>query len=106
MALARRTTVNRIEISDDGQIGIRLRLEIVEDAEVLVSRYHRFVLEPGESVIDRFAAINASLLADHRAPPVGNGVINRVDQISALVWTPAIITAWLAIKAAAQAGEN
>lgn len=107
MALVRKTTVNKAEILRNGVMMIQLALEVVDDIddEILNSRYHRFMLVPGDDVATRFAEVNAVLLANHKATAVPNAQINRVNQVANVIWTPAVIAAYQALVAAANSEE-
>lgn len=55
------TIVDQIEINSMGDVGVRLKLLIVEDGNVLASRYHRTVIGADVPVADQMAAVNAHL---------------------------------------------
>jgi hypothetical protein len=78
------TTRYFLGILDDGQIELRRTRVILDDGQEVGERHHRQVLEPGQDV---------------STFPV------KVRQISAVVWTPAVVAAWQAAKAAREAGS-
>lgn len=69
-----------IGIQDDGQIEFRRTRVIMDGTELIGEKHHRQVLEPGQDV---------------SAQPL------KVRQVCQLIWTPAVIAAYLAAKAAA-----
>lgn len=66
-------------ILDDGQIELRKTKVVTDDEGETYERHHREVLEPGQDV--------------STYPP-------RVRALCNLIWTPAVITAYVAAKAA------
>lgn len=79
------TTKIYLGILDDGVVEFRRTRVVLEDAEIVGEKHHRQVLTPGQDV--------AMLPA-------------KVRQICAVVWTPTVIAAYEAAKAArlAQSG--
>lgn len=73
------TTKFFIGILDNGVIEFRKTRVIMDGTEVVAERHHRQVLEPGQDVSE---------------------LPNKVRQVCQLIWTPAVIAAWLAAKAA------
>lgn len=71
-----------IGILDDGQIEFRKTRVIMDGIEFVGEKHHRQVLEPGQDVT---------------AQPA------KVRQICQLIWTPAVIAAYLAAKAEREA---
>ena len=69
-----------VSVLDDGQLECRRSRQVFDGPEMLGQTHYRQVFEPGEVI--------ASL-------PV------RVRVIATAVWTPAVVTAYLAAKAAA-----
>lgn len=67
-----------IGILDDGQIEFRRTRVIFDGVEVVGEKHHRQVLEPGQDVSSY--------------PP-------KLRQVCNLIWTPQVITAYLAAKA-------
>lgn len=68
-----------IGILNDGQIEVRRTRAVFDVDDLVGERHHRQVLEPGQDVT--------------AYPP-------KIRQICAVVWTPQVITDWLAWKAA------
>ncbi len=77
------TTRFFLGILDDGQIEFRRTRQILDTAttppELVGEKHHRQVLEPGQDV---------------------TSLPTKVRQVCAVVWTPAVIAAYLAAKAA------
>lgn len=79
MAFNKKTTYDMINIRDNGVIEIRKKTVVDEDGDEFTPRYHRYAYEPGADISSEPARVR--------------GIIN-------LVWTPAILAAWEAEKAA------
>jgi hypothetical protein len=82
MALSKTVTYDMISILANGVVQIRKKTAVDEDGAPLGEKYHRYVYEPG---------------ADISSEPA------RVKAIINAVWTPAVIAAWQAEKAARDA---
>lgn len=88
--LEKQTIIDKIEIASNGAIAFRLGLLIIEDGEVLARNWHRSGVEPGGDVDAQFALVNTHLVSmGKRAVPAAE--ISRLKDISAVVWTPAVI---------------
>lgn len=79
MAFNKATTLDALTIRANGILELRTKISVDEDGEVIGSKYHRQVFEPGDDV---------------SAQPL------KLRQIANVVWTPAVIAAWEAEKAA------
>ncbi len=79
--ITQKTIFDMISILEDGQIQLRQARVIIDDDGVTeISRtFHRQVIVPGQDVTT--------------FPP-------KIQQICNLIWTPAVIAAYLAAKAA------
>lgn len=97
MAIDKAITVDRIEIDRHALISVRLQYEIVEDTAVLMHKYHRIVLEPGDNLAQKLQQINTHLTSMNM-PTIPVGQSNKIGQIANLLWTPAVIAAYLARK--------
>lgn len=95
MAFEKKTFVDRAEILRNAVVHIRLSVEILEDEVVIHNRNVRFTLVPTDNTLVRFAEINTALTANN-APVVPTGQINRVRAITDILWTPAVIAAYVA----------
>ena len=73
-----------IGILDDGLVEYR-RTRVLTDGEDVFEKHHRQMLEPGQDIA---------------AYPL------KLRQICAVVWTPGVIAAYLAAKAAREAALN
>lgn len=89
----KRTLVDQIEVTRDGTLQIRLVCQVVDGATVLVSHYHRTVLEPGVALADQIAAVNAHLANMARAP-VTPAEVARIAKIAAAAHTPEVVEAF------------
>lgn len=79
MALEKVTVVDQIEISSMGDVGVRLKLLIVEDgATVLSSRYHRTMIPADVPVAAQMDLVNAHL-AQMGESPVDPADLERLD---------------------------
>lgn len=79
--LTEQTTISTITILEDGQIQIRRTRRVFDGVELLAEQYHRTVLAPGDDV---------------------SGHPLRLRAVCAAVWTPAVVAAYEAAKAARQ----
>jgi len=79
MALNKTVVVDRIEVLEMGQIQVRTATVVAEDGTELSRSFHRQVLAPGDDT---------------------SGEAQRVQDIAAATWTPAVVTAWEAFIAA------
>lgn len=59
--LEKKTVVDRIEIDEDGNVGVRLGLLIVDGANELARKWHRTIIRNGASVAAQMAAVNVHL---------------------------------------------
>jgi hypothetical protein len=59
--------------------------------------YHRTTIEPGVSVDDQIAAVNAHL-AKMKCKPVEIGGIDRIREFVAAAHTPDVVEQWLKAK--------
>ena len=73
MTLTKSEVIDRIEVASNGVIQIRLATEVYEQ-DVLISRaYHRYSLQPGDSLENQNSKVSA---------------------IANAVWTPDVISAY------------
>ena len=72
--LTERTVLGKIEILEDGKIGLREDTVIVRDGLELVRTFHRRILTPSETL-----------------PDMPDG---RIRQIAQVLWTPEVIRAY------------
>ena len=75
MALSKQTTIDKIEIVENGIVQVRQIERILEDGKELSASYHRWTLAPGQDVSDQEP---------------------RVQAIANATWTPEVITAYKA----------
>ena len=59
MALKKQTSIDKIEVLEDGQIQVRQITRIVEDGTELSAAYHRWVLNPGDDTSEQDAKVVA-----------------------------------------------
>lgn len=79
MAFNKKVTYDMISIRDNGVIEIRKKTVVDEDGDAFAPRYFRYIYEPGDDISAEPARVR--------------GIIN-------IVWTPAVIAAYAAEKAA------
>jgi hypothetical protein len=77
MALEKQTTIDKIEIVENGIVQVRQVERILEDGKELSASYHRWTLAPGQDVSDQEP---------------------RVQAIANATWTPEVIAAYKAGK--------
>ena len=85
MSLEKQQVIDKIEVVENGIIQVRQVTRILEDGNVLSSSYHRWSFAPGSDVSDQPANVQA---------------------IAAAAWTPAVVAAYEAAQAAAEAARN
>ena len=84
MSLTKTIVVDRIEVLEDGQIQVRTATVVAEDGTELTRAFHRGVLEPGDDT---------------------SGQDQRVVDVATATWTPEVVSAFAASKAARQADQ-
>jgi hypothetical protein len=84
MALTKQTIVDSIAADRDGNLSIRLALEVYDNDELLTSTYHRVVVGKEEDINLVFANINTDLVS-RRRDPVSPGDITKMGRIQAIV---------------------
>ena len=57
----KRVVLNKVDVTPDGPILLRFRKEEVTDGVVTSWEYHRTAVDPGVSLVDQMAAVNAHL---------------------------------------------
>ena len=77
--LTEQTLISSITILEDGQLQVRRSRRVFDGAELLAERYQRHVLGPGDDLTNEDA---------------------RVRAVAELLWTPAVVTAFRAARAA------
>ena len=82
MALTKETIVDKIEVLEMGQVQVRTATRVLEDGAVLSSSFHRHVLSPNDDLTDQ----------DPKVVAIANAV-----------WTPSVVSAYEAQRAAQEA---
>jgi len=59
MALTKKITVDKIEILESGSIQVRQAIRIFEDDKFLSQSYHRYVLQPGDDLLNQDSKVVA-----------------------------------------------
>ena len=67
MALEKQTTVDKIEVVENGTVQVRTATRIVEDGNVISTSYHRHVVAPGADYSGEDARVQAICAATHTA---------------------------------------
>jgi hypothetical protein len=93
--IQKNTVVDQIEITREGVIQVRMITQIVENGVVLASKYHRTCVEPGVSVDDQMAVVNAHLIAMGKAPCAAPE-LSRVKVVADAVHTESTVEAYRA----------
>jgi len=65
MALKKITSVDLIEVVEDGSIQVRTKTAIFEDGEQISSKFHRHVVAPGSDYSAEDARVQAICAATH-----------------------------------------
>ena len=84
MSLTKEVVIDKIEVVENGIVQVRQATRIIENGAQLSQSYHRWSLTPGQDVSDQPANVQA---------------------IAAAAWTPAVIAAYEAAVAAAEANR-
>ena len=75
MALTKSTAVDQLTILERGQVQVRTATIVAEDGTELSRTFHRHVLSPGDDT---------------------SGESQRVQDVTAAVWTAAVVADWQA----------
>lgn len=78
MALSKTVVVDKIEVYELGQVGVRTATVVSEDDVELSRSYHRHVLVPGDDI---------------------SSEDSRVAAVADATWTSDVVSAWDAIRA-------
>jgi len=78
MALTKEIVVDKVEVLEMGQLQVRTATRVLEDGVALSSSYHRHVVAPGDDL---------------------SGQDERVSAVATATWTPAVISAYEAMRA-------
>lgn len=70
MALEKTTTVDRIEVVENGAVQVRTKTAILEDGEQISGTFHRHVVAPGDDYSAEDARVQAICAATHTADVV------------------------------------
>lgn len=100
MAIERKTFVDRVEITGDGVIQLRLKKGLMEGKAVLHFHYHRVTLVPGDDIEMQRELLNADLTAMGEAPVAAEEWRERVGKIAAVVHSPAQVAAYARVRRA------
>lgn len=65
MAFEKVTTVDRIEVLENGSVQVRTRTSILEDGKQISGTYHRHVVAPGDDYSGEDARVQAICAATH-----------------------------------------
>lgn len=102
--MIKQTVIDRIEISRDGTINIRMAKEVIDDdGTVISSGWHRTVLPPGLNIDAQFAAVNENLVRGLKCSPVAASDIERLKAVVPVVHTKAVKDAYVARMAMEEA---
>ena len=67
MALEKQIVVDKIEVTENGNVQVRTATRIMEDGVQLSSSYHRHVVAPGDDYSGETARVQAICAATHTA---------------------------------------
>ena len=65
MALEKQVVVDKIEVTENGNVQVRTATRIVEDGNVISTSYHRHVVTPGQDYSGEDARVQAICAATH-----------------------------------------
>lgn len=95
--IEKKTVLDQIEITSSGAIQIRIGLLLVEDGNVIDTKWHRSAIEPGGDIDAQMSAVNAHLEQMGKLP-VGAEDIARIKSHADVAWTPDVVKAFRAAK--------
>lgn len=91
--MKKQSVIDQIEILRDGNIQVRMALEILDDDGTVLSKaYHRTAMPPGHDINAQMNAVNAHL-GQMRHAPVTTGEISRLHAVAGAIWTPGVVKA-------------
>lgn len=93
--ISKQTTVNQIEITQNGTVQVRVGLELVENGNVLTQRWHRTLFPPACDIDAQFALVNTHLIQQGENP-VTQIDIDKVRAHCSTAWTPQVLAAYAA----------
>jgi hypothetical protein len=65
MALTKQVLVDKIEVTEVGNVQVRTATRIVEDGNVISTAYHRHVVSPGQDYSNEDTRVKAICAATH-----------------------------------------
>ena len=65
MALEKQTTVDLLEVVENGSVQVRIKIAILEDGKEISSTFHRYVVAPGDDYSAEDARVQAICAAVH-----------------------------------------
>jgi len=65
MALTKQVVVDKIEVTEMGNVQVRTATRIVEDGNVISTTYHRHVVTPGQDYSNEDARVKVICAATH-----------------------------------------
>jgi hypothetical protein len=93
--ITKQTIIDQTEITRDGMIQIRFGLLLVEDGNVIDTKWHRTSIPPGTDVDAQIAAVNTHLLSLGKMEADAAG-ISRLKTLVQTVHTPEVVAAYRA----------
>jgi hypothetical protein len=93
--LEEKTTIDTIEIAEDGTIRLRFGLLVIKDGVVISRKWHRTSCPPGTDIDAQIAVVNADITtrSELMAPPIDTSRLPDLKAIVALIHTPKVIKA-------------
>lgn len=92
MAIEKQTSVNQIEVTENGTVQIRFAIDLVEDGKVIDRKWHRTSCPPGHDIEAQIAAVNAHLTAMGKEK-VKTADVVKIRAHTDVAWTPEVIEA-------------
>lgn len=90
--IEKKTILDQIEITRDGNIQVRFALLILEDGEEISSAWHRTSISPGREAVAQIEAVNIHLKQMNKAPIED---FSLLEQIVPVVHTKEVINTYL-----------
>lgn len=78
--MSKQTTIEQIEISENGQANIRIGLYVLNGEQQIDCKWHRTSIENGDAIVAQFESVNSHLV-EMGYPSVSDFDIARVKSI-------------------------
>jgi hypothetical protein len=94
--------INQIEVTSNGTVQVRMH-KMSSDGDLIGN--HRTALPPATDIDAQVAAVNAHMATENYSA-ISASDVYKLTAICNAAWTPAVIAAYQAAQAAAEAARN